>query len=249
VLVQVMQGDVGEDLQDAFGGGCGAVSELGVEGIFAVAAARMPARTWCSMRAENGGVPPVRLPEAARATHCLSLLERHRIAALKAQGHGVRDIAERLGRSPSTVSRELRRNMLAHDKGRYDGDLAHSRARQRAVRVRRSRLAQDEGLRAVVQAKLELEWSPQQIAGYLRAAFPDRPAWHLCHETIYQGVYNPGPGGLSRTLTRRPRTGRPLRKRRRRATARLGPVLGALPVDPAPPAGRGVPDPARGLGR
>jgi transposase, IS30 family len=131
-------------------------------------------------------VPPVRLPEAARATRYLSLLERHRIAALKARGHGVCDIAEQLGRSPSTISRELRRNMLAHDRGRHDGDLAHSRARQRTVRVRRSRLSRDEGRRAVVQAKLELEWSPQQIAGYLRAAFPDRPSWHLCHETIYQ---------------------------------------------------------------
>jgi IS30 family transposase len=178
-------------------------------------------KTGYRWRAENGGVPPVRLPEAARATRYLSLLERHRIAALKARGHGVCDIAEQLGRSPSTISRELRRNMLVHDRGRYDGDLAHSRARQRTVRVRRSRLSRDEGLRAVVQAKLELEWSPQQIAGYLRAAFPDRPSWHLCHETIYQGVYNPGPGGLSRTLTRRLRTGRPLCKRRRRATARM----------------------------
>jgi transposase, IS30 family len=66
-------------------------------------------KTGYRWRAENGGVPPVRLPEAARATRYLSLLERHRIAALKARGHGVCDIAEQLGRSPSTISRELRK--------------------------------------------------------------------------------------------------------------------------------------------
>jgi IS30 family transposase len=72
----------------------------------------------------------------------------------------------------------------------------------------------------VVQAKLEQEWSPEQIAGYLRTTFPDRLSWHLCHETIYQALYHGGAGGLSRRLTRRLRTGRPLRRRRRRADRR-----------------------------
>ena len=67
-----------------------------------------------------------------------------------------------------------------------------------------------------MQAKLELEWSPEQIAAWIRVTFPDQPAWHLCHETIYQALYRGGRGGLSRLLTRRLRTGRPLRKRRRR---------------------------------
>jgi len=71
-----------------------------------------------------------------------------------------------------------------------------------------------------VQAKLELEWSPQQVAAHLRVAYPDRPDWHVCHETIYQALYHGGRGGLSRQLTRRLRTGRPLRKRRRRADQR-----------------------------
>jgi IS30 family transposase len=75
-------------------------------------------------------------------------------------------------------------------------------------------------LRALVQAKLELEWSPEQIAAWLRTTFPDRPDRHLCHETIYQALYLGGRGGLRRQLTRRLRTGRPLRKRRRRATER-----------------------------
>jgi transposase, IS30 family len=132
----------------------------------------------------------------------------------------VREIARRLSRSPSTVSRELRRSLRPHDNDVYDGDLAHARARQRARRQRHARLARDAELRAVVQAKLELEWSPQQVAAHLRVTYPDRPDWHLCHETIYQALYHGGKGGLSRQLTRRLRTGRPLRKRRRRADQR-----------------------------
>jgi IS30 family transposase len=70
-----------------------------------------------------------------------------------------------------------------------------------------------------VQSKLELEWSPEQIARHLRRAHPDRPAWHVCHETIYQALYA-GKGGLLRWLTKRLRTGRPLCKRRRRPDQR-----------------------------
>lgn len=81
-------------------------------------------------------------------------------------------------------------------------------------------MASDSDLRAVVQDKLELEWSPEQIAAHLREAFPERPDWHLCHETIYQALYRGTRGGLSRKLTKRLRTGRPLRKRRRHADER-----------------------------
>jgi IS30 family transposase len=175
-------------------------------------------KTGYRWRAENGGLPPPRVAEPARSSRYLSLLERQRIATLRRDGLGVRAIAERIGRAPSTVSRELRRNTLAHDRG-YDGDLAHARARQRATRPRPGRLLADEQLRAEVAAKLELEWSPEQITAYLRRAWPDRPGWHVCHETIYQALYR-GRCGLSRQLTRRLRTGRPLRKQRRRPEQR-----------------------------
>jgi transposase, IS30 family len=177
-------------------------------------------KTGYRWRAENGGLPPDRLAEDARSGRYLSLLERQRIATLHRDGLGVRAIADRIGRAPSTVSRELRRNLRPHDRGCYDGDLAHARARERARRPRPSRLLEDGGLRAVVQAKLEVEWSPEQIAAYLRREYPDRLSWHVCHETIYQALYNAGKSGLSRQLTRRLRTGRPLRKRRRRADQR-----------------------------
>ena len=130
-------------------------------------------KTGYRWRAENGGLPPARVAGSSRSSRYLSLLERQRIATLHRDGLGVRAIAARLGRSPSTVSRELRRNMRPHDNGHYDGDLAHARARERARRPRRGRLLAEPGLRAEVQAKLELEWSPEQIAAWLRA--PTRP--------------------------------------------------------------------------
>jgi IS30 family transposase len=209
-------------------------------GVGTVAACRIVGitrKTGYRWRAENGGIPPVRLAATARTSRYLSLLERQRIATLHGRGHGVREIARRLGRALSTVSRELQRNLRPWDNDVYDGDLAHARARQRARRVRHARLAQDQKLRDVVQAKLELEWSPQQIAAYLRAAYPDRPDWHVCHETIYQALYHGGKGGLSRQLTRRLRTGRPLRKRRRRADQRrIRFIAPALLLDHRPPA-------------
>lgn len=73
----------------------------------------------------------------------------------------------------------------------------------------------------MVKAKLEDTWSPQQISAWLRTEHSARPEWHLCHETIYQALYLGHKGGLSRVLTTKLRTGRPLRKRRRTATERM----------------------------
>lgn len=141
-------------------------------------------KTGYRWRAENGGIPPARIAEAARSNRYLSRLERQRIATQRGQGLGVREIARRIERDPATVSRELRRNRRPHDKA-YDGDLAHARARQRSRRPRRGKPNLDEQLRGLVQERLEQDWSPEQIAAYLRAAFSDEPQWHLCHETIY----------------------------------------------------------------
>jgi transposase, IS30 family len=177
-------------------------------------------KTGYRWRAENGGLPPGRLAESARSSRYLSLLERQRIATLRERGIGVREIARRLGRSPSTISRELRRHSRPHDRGIYDGDLAHARAREGLRRQRRPLLAREPELRQLVQDKLQEEWSPAQIAAHLRDTYPDRPGWHLCHETIYQALYHGGKGGLSRALTKKLRTGRPLRKARRTPMAR-----------------------------
>jgi IS30 family transposase len=165
-------------------------------------------------------LPPGRLAETAHSGRYSSPLERQRIATLRERKLGVREIARRLGRSPSTISRELRRHLQPHDRGLYDGDLAHARARERSRRPRRPLLAREPELRQIVQDKLEEEWRPAQIAAHLRETYPDRPEWHLCHETIYQALYHGGEGGLSRTLTKKLRTGRPLRERRRSPMAR-----------------------------
>lgn len=176
-------------------------------------------KTGYRWRAEAGEVTPIRLAEAVRSNRYLSMVERHRIAGLHRQGLSVREIARRLERCPSTVSRELRRNTAKHDIA-YDAVLAHMRARQRGARPGRSRLARDPELQAVVQAKLEQEWSPEQIAAHLRAIYPDRIDCHLCHESIYQALYRGSRGGLHRRLTKRLRTQRPLRKHRRRSDQR-----------------------------
>jgi IS30 family transposase len=177
-------------------------------------------KTGYRWRAEAGGLPPARAAEEARSSRYLSLLERQRIATLRERGHGVREIARRIGRAPSTVSRELRRHLKPHDKGVYDADLAHARARDNARRQRVGTLVLDPELRELVKDKLEDTWSPQQISAWLRSEYPDRPEWLICHETIYQALYLGRKGGLSRALTAKLRTGRPLRKRRRKATER-----------------------------
>src|SRR5579862_1999180 len=81
-------------------------------------------KTGYRWRAESGGSPPVRVAEAVRGKRYLSQFERQRIATLRGQGLGVREIGRRLGRSPSTICRELHRNVLPHDAGVYDSDLA-----------------------------------------------------------------------------------------------------------------------------
>ena len=177
-------------------------------------------KTGYRWRLERGGVPSARLTEEQRSGRYLSLLERQRIAALRARGLTIREIAARLSRAPSTVSRELHRNLRRHDRDIYDATLADARARHRAKRSRGGRLLHDLELRTEVQGKLLLEWSPQQIAAWLRLEFPDKPTWHVCHETIYQALYSARKGGLSMDLTKRRRTDRPLRKRRRRPNQR-----------------------------
>ena len=178
-------------------------------------------KTGYRWRAETGGLAPDRLGETARTGRYLSLLERQRIATLRRLDLGVRAIAGELGRSPSTISRELRRHARRHDRGHYDGELAHARARQSARRARRTRIGRDEQLRRGDPVEVGVGVEPGADRRPFAPGVSGRPSWHLCHETIYQALYHGGKGGLSRSLTRRLRTGRRLRKRRRRADTRV----------------------------
>jgi transposase, IS30 family len=140
----------------------------------------------------------------------LSEQERVRIADLRQAGHGVRAIAKQTGRSPSTISRELRRNRDPGS-GQYRPFTAHKLAVRRRARPRPGKIAADPVLRQFVAGRLEERWSPEQVSQALRREFPDEPARHVVHETIYQAVYHPELVGLSRELP-----ARVLRTRRRR---------------------------------
>jgi transposase, IS30 family len=140
----------------------------------------------------------------------LSEQERVRIADLRQAGHGVRAIAEQMGRSASAISRELRRNRDPSS-GQYRPFTAHKLAARRRARPRPGKIAADRLLRQFVQERLEKRWSQEQVSQALRHEFPDEPARHVVHETIYQAVYRPERGGLSRELP-----ARVLRTRRRR---------------------------------
>jgi IS30 family transposase len=172
----------------------------------------------------------------------LSEDERLRIADLRRAGEGVRAIARELGRSPATVSRELRRNVDAKSSA-YRPHAAQRLAEQRRARPKTGKLVADVELREFVQDKLKRRWSPEQIARAVRSEFPDQPDRHLVPETIYQAVYRPDLGGLCRDMPRALRTGRLRRKPRRRADARRGRLTNMTMIDQRPreAAGREVP--------
>jgi len=134
---------------------------------------------------QAGGVRPRRGRDLKG--RCLSFAEREEIALGRAAGESMRRIARRLGRSPSTVSRELRRNVC--DGGRYRAATAHVRAYERATRPKPARLATNLRLRAIVEDDLARRYSPEQIAGRLRRQFPDEPEMWVSPETIYQSLY------------------------------------------------------------
>jgi transposase, IS30 family len=171
----------------------------------------------------------------------LSLAEREEIAVGRAAGDGVRVIAARLGRAPSTVSREVRRNCLS--RGRYRAVAAQRRAEDRARRPKAAKLAGDGELREYVQGRLRKRWSPEEIGARLKLEFPDRPEMRVSHETIYQSLYVQGRGALRRELAASLRTGRALRRPRRKEGERRGRIKDMVMISerPAEAADRAVP--------
>jgi transposase, IS30 family len=147
---------------------------------------------------------------------CLSFAEREEIALAHARGETIRVIARRLGRSPSTISRELKRN--AERCGGYRATTAHALAFERASRPKPAKLATNLRLRAIVRDDLLRRFSPEQT-GRLRRPFPEDPEMWVSPETIYQSLYVQSRGALKRELTRYLRTGRALRKPGRQAAS------------------------------
>ncbi|WP_155859346.1 IS30 family transposase [Cellulomonas sp. KRMCY2] len=143
----------------------------------------------------------------------VSLSEREQIADLRRSGLSVRAVAARLGRAPSTVSREIRRNACAD--GRYAPFAAHRAAAARRPRPKTAKLTVDGPLRAYLRGKLALRWSPEQICHALVTDFPDDLEMRVSHETIYQALYLQARGGLRREVAAALRTGRARRRPRR----------------------------------
>jgi IS30 family transposase len=171
----------------------------------------------------------------------LSVAEREEIAVGLAAGESLRVIAARLGRSPSTVSREVRRN--SRGRRQYRALAAQGQAQWRAARPKTSKLAGNAELREWVQGKLEDKWSPEQISVMLEREFPGDREMRVSHETIYQSIYVQGRGALRRELATCLRTGRALRKPRRKEGERRGKIPGMVMISerPAEAGDRAVP--------
>jgi len=179
---------------------------------------------------DAGGVNPT--PTTAPAGRYLCFADREQILRLDAAGLGVRAIARAVGRDPSTVSRELRRGQTRHG---YQASVAQARADQGRRAPRAAKLATSLRLRAEVQARLERKDSPTQIAGRLRIDFPDDPEMRVSAETIYQSLYVQGRGGLRRELAKHLRSGRSMRRPRRREGERRGRIPGMVMISDRPP--------------
>jgi IS30 family transposase len=116
----------------------------------------------------------------------LSLTEREKVSILKAQNKSIRQIAEELGRDPSTISRELRRNAPAVHKGYYLGHKAHERVKNRQSQAHKRKLLKNDVIVQYVEQKLQIGWSPEQIAGRISK---DHPALSISYEAVYQYIY------------------------------------------------------------
>jgi IS30 family transposase len=180
-------------------------------------------RRWRNGRGTSGGrpaVPPIDavVPAAGRSRY-LCEAERIHIADRLREKATVRAIAAELGRAPSTVSREVRRNRHPVG-GQYRPHAAQARADARRPRPKPSKIGRNPELAGFIQARLAVKWSPEQICQALRKDFPDRPEMRVAHETIYQALYVQGRGELRREVAAALRSGRAWRKPQRQATSR-----------------------------
>jgi transposase, IS30 family len=198
-----------------------------------------------------GGMPPLSLAEPSRE---LSLFDRELIFAGLCEGLSYAAIGRMIGRPTSTVTRELdlhrldERRPRAEPRGRetprpgfkrqrlnYSPSVAQARADAAKARPKTAKLAANPRLRQEVEARLKLNHSPEQISARLVIDFPDDPEMRVSHETIYQSLYVQGRGALKRELARHLRTGRKLRKPRRKPDQRLTRIKDMVSISERPP--------------
>ena len=177
---------------------------------------------------EAGGLAPARRRRSARA---LSRTDREEISRGLAAGRTYTAIGHQIGRPTSTITREVHRH---GGPTRYRSGPADHRAWARAQRPKLCRLARYPALRAVVAARLAARWSPQQIAGWLRAQYPDNPEMQVSHETLYLSLFVQSRGVLKAHLLRELRRRRRVRRPRRRPIHSPERILEAVSIRERP---------------
>jgi IS30 family transposase len=178
----------------------------------------------------TGGIRP---PLRRRCPRSLTLAEREEISRGLAEGRSVRSVALQLGRAPSTVSREIKRNGGSSD---YRATEADDAAWDRALRPKLCKLVEDRDLARVVTDKLRLLWSPEQIAGWLKHTYPSDETWHVSHETIYRSLFIQTRGALKKELLQYLRRTRGMRRSRHytQKTDNHGQILGTVSISERP---------------
>ncbi len=179
----------------------------------------------------TGGYRPA---DPIRNPSCLSLSEREEISRGLAEKLSMREIARRLDRSPSTVSREINRNGGLN---KYRANKADKEAWEKAKRPKLCKLAGSRKLCAIIALKLKRSWSPQQISGWLKRIYPGNSDMHVSHETIYKTLFVQSRGALKKELQKCLRTERAVRKSRHASLKGkgLGKIVDAVPIRARPP--------------
>ena len=158
--------------------------------------------------AETGGIQPA---QRRRSRLALTLAEREEISRCLATGQSIRSVATQLGRAPSTISREIMRN---GGQECYRANQADQAAWDRGRRPKICSLAENRSLAHIVAGKLQLLWSPQQIAGWLKRTYPDDETFQVSHETIYRSLFIQARGVLKKELLQHLRRTRAMRRSR-----------------------------------
>ena len=156
----------------------------------------------------TGGIRP---PQRRRSRLTLTLTEREEISRGVFAGQSLRSIAASLDRAPSTVSREIKRN---GGRRRYRANDADQAAWDRAHRSKTCKLVQNRALARIVASKLQLQWAPRQIAGWLKRTYPDDENYQVSHETIYKSLFIQARGALKKELLQHLRKTRAMRRSR-----------------------------------
>jgi IS30 family transposase len=182
--------------------------------------------------AETGGIRPA---PRRRSKLALTLAEREEISRAVALGHSIRSIASALGRAPSTISRELHRN---GGQGNYRASQAEQAAWDRAHRPKTCKLAGNRTLARLVADKLQQQWSPEQVAGWLKQTYPDDEDSQVSHETIYRSLFIQARGALKKELLQHLRRTRAMRRSRHHTqkTDNHGRITGTVSIRERPAA-------------